>query len=141
MPHQTPNDNDGDGIPDNIDPDDDQDGILDSQDPYPNDHDEDDIDDRDDSDDDGDGVPDHDDAFPYDSTRWAAVSPAITVVASSTSHRRGVCLAPGPSGRCPPKARWSLQWSNPMVNSEISRKTSNSQQIKIQSRGFRGGFN
>ena len=63
------------------------------------------------------------------------------VATTSTSHRRGPCLAPGPSGKCPPKARWSMHWSNPMVNSEITTKQRVSQLIVIQSRGLRGGFN
>ena len=64
-----------------------------------------------------------------------------TINQSGTFNRRGICLAPGPSGKCPPKARWTMQWSNPIVNSEVTSKRRQSQQIVIQSRGFRGGFN
>ena len=52
------NDNDGDGIPDDLDTDDDNDGIPDLVDDSPNDHDNDGIDDAEDNDDDGDGLND-----------------------------------------------------------------------------------
>ncbi|MCP4472524.1 MAG: hypothetical protein GY815_17910, partial [Gammaproteobacteria bacterium] len=67
-------DNDGDGIPDSVDPDDDNDGVLDVDDAFPLDStesvdtDSDGIGNNADTDDDNDGVLDADDAFPLDST-------------------------------------------------------------------------
>jgi hypothetical protein len=55
------NDLDGDGIPNCEDPDDDGDGINDSEDEYPHDHDNDGIPDGRDDDDDNDGIPDSED--------------------------------------------------------------------------------
>jgi len=69
-----PPDNDGDGIPDSQDDDDDNDGVPDDEDDFPldatetTDTDDDGIGDNADTDDDGDGVPDADDAFPLDPT-------------------------------------------------------------------------
>ncbi len=59
-------DTDGDGIVDNFDPDDDNDGYLDGTDPYPLDTDNDGIANVDDPDDDADGILDGDDAMPQD---------------------------------------------------------------------------
>ena len=70
-------DNDGDGLGDNADPDDDNDGVVDSSDAFPNDSNETKDTDRDgvgdnaDFDDDGDGVIDSNDAFPLDSSERA----------------------------------------------------------------------
>ena len=55
------NDLDSDGIPNCEDPDDDGDGINDSEDEYPHDHDNDGIPDGRDEDDDNDGIPDSED--------------------------------------------------------------------------------
>jgi len=68
----TPPDTDGDGLPDDIDLDDDNDGVLDEDDAFPLDENEtldtdgDGIGNNADTDDDGDGVADVDDAFPLD---------------------------------------------------------------------------
>ena len=61
--NQSENDNDGDGIPNDIDTDDDNDGILDESDPNPYDRDDDGIDDAEDEDDDGNGIEDIDEAL------------------------------------------------------------------------------
>jgi len=69
-------DSDGDNIPDNIDEDDDNDGIADPYDAFPLDPsesldtDDDGTGNNADPDDDNDGVPDTDDAFPLDPTEW-----------------------------------------------------------------------
>jgi len=59
-------DTDGDGLTDDIDPDDDNDGAPDGEDPFPLDTDNDGIDNGDDPDDDADGIPDGDDDYPLD---------------------------------------------------------------------------
>ena len=59
-------DTDLDGIPDSTDPDDDNDGVLDDDDPYPLDTDNDGLDNDVDEDDDADGTPDGDDTYPLD---------------------------------------------------------------------------
>ncbi|HUW61763.1 MAG TPA: C45 family autoproteolytic acyltransferase/hydrolase [Candidatus Bathyarchaeia archaeon] len=59
-------DTDADGTPDVDDLDDDNDGVLDVEDPYPLDTDNDGIDNEDDPDDDSDGIPDGDDTYPLD---------------------------------------------------------------------------
>lgn len=59
-------DTDGDGISDDLDPDDDNDGYLDGEDPFPLDTDNDGIPNNEDPDDDADGILDGDDALPYD---------------------------------------------------------------------------
>jgi len=61
-----PTDTDGDGLTDDVDPDDDNDGLLDGSDPYPLDTDNDGTDNADDWDDDRDGIPDGDDPYPLD---------------------------------------------------------------------------
>jgi len=61
-------DTDGDGISDNVDTDDDNDGVLDISDPFPLDTNNDGEDNAIDDDDDGDGVLDVNDAFPLDAT-------------------------------------------------------------------------
>jgi len=67
---------DNDGIPDKDDPDDDNDGYLDSEDAFPNDKDEwldtdfDGKGNRADPDDDNDGHPDSEDEYPLDKDRW-----------------------------------------------------------------------
>ena len=74
-------DRDGDGIPDNIDPDDDNDGVNDTDDAFPRDPNEtldtdgDGIGNNADTDDDGDGVPDSEDLDPLDSTIGADTAP------------------------------------------------------------------
>lgn len=59
-------DTDGDGLTDDVDPDDDNDGTPDGEDPFPLDTDNDGIDNGDDPDDDADGIPDGDDDYPLD---------------------------------------------------------------------------
>jgi hypothetical protein len=59
-------DTDGDGITDDLDPDDDNDGYLDGEDPFPLDTDNDGIPNIYDPDDDADGILDGDDEFPFD---------------------------------------------------------------------------
>ena len=59
-------DTDGDGIPDSVDTDDDNDGILDGSDPFPLDTDNDGLDNAVDPDDDNDGILDGLDSFPLD---------------------------------------------------------------------------
>jgi hypothetical protein len=59
-------DTDGDGLTDDVDPDDDNDGTPDGEDPFPLDTDNDGIDNDDDPDDDADGIPDGDDDYPLD---------------------------------------------------------------------------
>ncbi|MBA3044648.1 MAG: Ig-like domain-containing protein [Candidatus Thermoplasmatota archaeon] len=74
-------DRDGDNIPDNIDPDDDNDGVNDTEDDFPLDYtewldsDNDNIGDNEDTDDDGDGVPDSEDLAPLDPAIGGDITP------------------------------------------------------------------
>ena len=74
---ESTHDLDGDGIPDDSDPDDDNDGVMDEDDPFPLDPaewvdtDGDGVGDNADRDDDNDGVADGNDVYPLDSNEWA----------------------------------------------------------------------
>lgn len=83
-------DRDGDGVPEDIDPDDDNDGVNDTEDAFPLDPDEtvdtdgDGTGDNEDEDDDNDGVPDVDDLDPLDPTIGADTTPPTIISKSPT---------------------------------------------------------
>ena len=91
-------DNDSDGIPNSSDPDDDNDGFLDTADAFPLDAtewvdtDSDLIGNNADTDDDGDGIPDLADAFPLDSTQSIAALDASTL---TTQCSENLCIVRG----------------------------------------------
>ena len=114
------NDNDGDGIFDDIDIDDDDDGILDEFDPSPFDADDDGIPNKDDDDDDGNGILDEDEVWLGDSFEFNLPAQetlaGIWIIEESTPRELGMYFANMGAGTHPFETTFEYEialWSLP----------------------------